>query len=131
MDLTFLVPGPASGPTLVLDQPLSFWGGVDPATGTVIDAAHPQLGATITGRILVMPSGRGSSSASSVLAECIRNGTAPAGISLGEADPIVALGALVAKELYPDRVCPVAVAADYSRATRAGSITMDPNQGTG
>lgn len=128
MDLTFLVSGHASGTTLVLDQPLSFWGGVDPATGMIIDSAHPQLGVAITGRILLMPSGRGSSSASSVLAECIRAGTAPAGIILGESDPIVALGALVARELYPDRICPVAVAADYPAATRADSLTMDPNQ---
>jgi uncharacterized protein len=95
-----LVAGTAEGRPLLLDEPLSFWGGVDPASGDIIDARHPQHGANVAGRILVMPSGRGSSSSSSVLAEAIRAGTAPAAIVLGEADPILALGAIVARELY-------------------------------
>lgn len=129
MDVTFLVAGSGSGPTLVLDEPLSFWGGVDPASGMIVDRAHPQAGSTITGHIMVMPAGRGSSSSSSVLAECIRAGTGPAGIVLGEADPILALGALVAAELYPDRICPVAVADDYEAATMAGTIDLVPPAG--
>lgn len=103
-----LVAGEAAGPVLVLDEPLSFWGGMDPATGAIVDRHHPQVGATLTGRVLVMPSGRGSSSSSYVLAEAIRAGTAPAAIVLGEPDPIVALGSLVARELYATRV-PVVV----------------------
>ena len=99
-DARTLVPGTAEGRALVLDEPLSFWGGVDPETGDITDVRHPQHGASVTGRILVMPSGRGSSSSSSVLAESIRAGTAPAAIVLGEADPILALGAIVARELY-------------------------------
>ena len=95
-----LVPGEARGPALVLSEPLSFWGGLDPATGAIIDAHHPQLGAVVTGTVLVMPGGRGSSSSSSVLAEAIRAGTAPAAIVLAEPDAIIALGALVARELY-------------------------------
>jgi predicted aconitase with swiveling domain len=75
-----LVAGTAEGRALVLDEPLSFWGGVDPATGDIIEARHPQHGENVAGRILVMPSGRGSSSSSSVLAEAIRAGTAPAAI---------------------------------------------------
>jgi predicted aconitase with swiveling domain len=102
------VEGSARGSALVLDDPLSFWGGLDPTTGQVVDRHHPQSGTNVTGRILVMPSGRGSSSSSSVLAEAIRAGTAPAGIVLAEADPIVAVGALVAHELY-GRACPVVV----------------------
>jgi len=54
-----------------------------------------------------MPSGRGSSSASSVLAEAIRLGTAPAAILLGAPDPIIAVGAIVARRLY-GKVCPLA-----------------------
>jgi predicted aconitase with swiveling domain len=95
-----LVAGRASGSALVLDEPLSFWGGLDPATGALIDAHHPQLGEVLTGRVVVMPSGRGSSSSSYVLAEAIRAGTAPAAIILLETDGIVALGAIVARELY-------------------------------
>lgn len=112
-----LVPGDASGPALVLDEPLSFWGGVDPTTGEIVDARHPQRGANVAGRILVMPSGRGSSSSSSVLAEAIRAGTAPAAIVLAEPDPILALGAIVARELY-GRSIPVVVAERPPAATR-------------
>ncbi|HEX7171106.1 MAG TPA: DUF126 domain-containing protein [Candidatus Limnocylindria bacterium] len=90
-----------SEPTaLILDEPLSLWGGVDPATGEVIDAHHPQLGAKVRGRVLVMASGRGSSSSASVLAEAVRVGTAPAAIVLGESDLILSIGATVAEELY-------------------------------
>jgi len=95
-----LVPGEATGPVLALEAPLSFWGGIDPANGRVVDVHHPQLGASVTGTILVMPAGRGSSSSSSVLAEAIRAGTAPAAVVLAEPDAIVALGAIVARELY-------------------------------
>ncbi|MBA3638256.1 MAG: DUF126 domain-containing protein [Acidobacteriota bacterium] len=52
-----------------LAAPFSFWGGVDVETGRVIDHSHPDLGQLITGRVLVMPGGRGSSSASSVFAD--------------------------------------------------------------
>jgi predicted aconitase with swiveling domain len=103
-----LVAGSARGSALVLDEPLSLWGGLDPETGDVIDVRHPQHGANVSGRILVMPSGRGSSSSSSVLAEAIRAGTAPAAIVLSEPDPIVALGSVVARELY-GLVTPVVV----------------------
>jgi hypothetical protein len=118
-----LVPGTAEGTLLVLDEPLSFWGGLDPETGDVVDIRHPQRGANVVGRILVMPSGRGSSSSSSVLAEAIRAGTAPAAIVLGQADPILALGAIVARELY-GKVTPVVVATDPSlRTGRVAKIT--------
>jgi hypothetical protein len=103
-----LVPGEATGEVLALAEPLSFWGGIDPATGEVIDVHHPQRGANVAGRILAMPGGRGSSSSSSVLAEAIRAGTAPAAIVLAEPDPILALGAIVARELYGTAV-PVVV----------------------
>ncbi len=95
-----LVAGHATGTALVLDDPLSFWGGLDPETGALIDTHHPQLGANLAGRVLVMPSGRGSSSSSYVLAEAIRAGTAPAAIILREPDGIIAPGAIVARELY-------------------------------
>lgn len=98
--------GTATGTLLVLDAPLSFWGGSDLATGRIIDERHPQRGACMSGRILVMHSGRGSSSSSSVLAEQIRSGVSPAAILLSEADAIIVLGTIVAAELY-DKHMPV------------------------
>lgn len=95
---------PPQGRTLVLTEGLSLWGGLDPATGELVDVHHPQRGANLAGRVLVMPSGRGSSSSASVLAEAVRAGTAPAAIVLGEPDLILAIGAAVAEELYGVRV---------------------------
>ncbi len=99
-----LADGSASGEALVLREALSLWGGVDPATGVIIDSRHPQLGASVAGRVLVMPAVRGSSSSSSVLAETVRAGCAPAAILLGETDLILAVGAAVAEELYGRRI---------------------------
>ena len=89
---------------LVLDEPLSLWGGMDPATGELIDAHHPQRGANLAGRVVVMRSGRGSSSSASVLAEAVRVGAAPAAFLLAEPDLILSIGAAVAEELYGVRV---------------------------
>jgi len=97
---TSLMEGAAEGPLLVLDDPVSFWGGVDPVSGRICDAHHAQVGEVVTGTILVMSGGRGSSSASTVLAEMIRTGTAPGAIVLGRPDAVIVLGAVVAAELY-------------------------------
>ena len=88
------------GRALVLAEPLSLWGGMDPANGELIDGHHPQRGANLSGRVVVMPSARGSSSSASVLAEAVRAGTAPAAIVIGEPDLILSIGAAVAEELY-------------------------------
>jgi predicted aconitase with swiveling domain len=125
-EIRALAPGRANGRVLVLDDPLSMWGGLDPRTGRVIDPHHPQTGAVITGRVLVMPTGRGSSSSSYVLAETIRAGTGPVAIVLLEADPILALGAVVAEELY-GRAVPVVVAdgATYAALVSGFDVTVD------
>jgi predicted aconitase with swiveling domain len=95
-----IAPGTASAEAIVLDEPLSLWGGLDPATGVVIEPRHPQRGASLTGRVVVMAEARGSSSSSSVLAEAARAGVAPAAILLSSPDLILAVGAAVADELY-------------------------------
>jgi hypothetical protein len=122
-----LVGGAASGEILHLDQPLSLWGGLDPSTGVIIDRSHPQAGQSITGRIVVMPHGRGSSSSSSVLAEALRLGTAPAGFVLGEPDTILVIGALVANRLY-STMCPIV--SGPTPVSRAGVWRIDQNQVT-
>ncbi|MEZ4706911.1 MAG: DUF126 domain-containing protein [Caldilineaceae bacterium] len=96
----FLVPGEGEGLALVLPEPISLWGGLNPETGAIIDARHPRVGAIVTGRVLVLPGGRGSSSASSILLEAVRAGTAPAAILTLERDGILALGATVARAMY-------------------------------
>jgi predicted aconitase with swiveling domain len=103
-----VAPGVAEGPVVRLDEPLSLWGGMDPATGDVIDRRHPQFGMNLTGCVLVMPSGRGSSSSSTILAESVRAGTGPAAIVVRDPDSILGLGSIVANELY-GRAVPVVV----------------------
>lgn len=103
-----LVEGVASGPLLVLSEPLSFWGGVDPDTGAIIDHSHPARGKSVAGMVLFMPYGRGSSSSASVIAETIRNGAGPIGFILGEPDEIVVTGVYIANALYGTSV-PVVV----------------------
>jgi uncharacterized protein len=110
-----------TGRALVLVEGLSLWGGVDPATGVLIDAHHPQRGANVAGRVLVMPSARGSSSSASVLAEAVQAGTAPAAILLGEPDLILAIGATVAEELYGVHVPVVVLPHDELAAIRDGA----------
>jgi predicted aconitase with swiveling domain len=124
-----LVGGTVAAPALVLEAPLSLWGGMDPATGRISDHHHPQLGATVNGHVLVMPSGRGSSSSSSVLAEAIRLGTAPLAIVVEEPDEILVLGAIVADYLYA-RTCPVLVLADATRLIATGDHVRIAGDGT-
>ena len=124
------VRGSATGPALVLEEPLSFWGGLDPATGEIIDRHHPQVGVSTTGTVLVLPHGRGSSGASSVLAECIRTGSGPIAIVTREPDGLLLVGALVAGELYPDRPCPVVEAGDGYDRLATGVLTHIHGDGT-
>ncbi len=119
-----------SGPALVLDEGLSLWGGMNPATGVVIDPHHPQRGASLTGRIVVMPSGRGSSSSASVLAEAVRAKTAPAAIILGEPDLILSIGSAVAEELYGVVVPVVVVGVDDLSRIRDGAGVRIEEDGT-
>ena len=108
-----------SGPVTILTDALSFWGGVDAATGRIIDVHHPQHGADLAGRVVVMPGDRGSWSSASVFAATVRAGTAPSALILGEPDLILAIGAAVAAELYGVTV-PVVVDPAASAALRTG-----------
>ena len=95
-----LVAGAAQGALLFADVGLSFWGGVDPYSGEVIDRHHPLSGEQLAGRVLAIPSGRGSCTGSSVMMELISNGHAPAALVLAEPDEILTLGVLVAQMIF-------------------------------
>lgn len=99
-----LVAGEGTGPLLRLTHPISFWGGVDPVAGAIVDPRHPQFQASIEGTVLLIPSAVGSSSSSAIMLELLREGTAPAAIVMGRADAILALGAIVGRELGHDTV---------------------------
>src|SRR5260370_23240471 len=96
-----LVPGKAGhGEELVLTQPISFWGGVDPKTGRIADVRHPQHGQNLSGRVLFLPGTIGSSSASAVLLELVHNRHAPSALRLDEPDPILLLGLIVSRGMW-------------------------------
>jgi predicted aconitase with swiveling domain len=120
-----LVAGTGSGEALVLDEPLSFWGGFDAEDGRVIEDRHPQAGLSLAGRVVVMPGGRGSSSSSSVLAEGLRRGTGPVALLLAEADEIIVLGALVANLLDGSAFPVVQLGpADYASIRTGDAVTV-------
>ncbi len=110
-----LNPGSARAQAMVLDEPLSFWGGFDARTGTIVDRQHPQRGSCVAGMFLILPESRGSAGTPAGIAEAIRGGVGPAAIALGKADVNVAVGAMVAAALYGVEV-PVLVIGDADRA---------------
>lgn len=127
IDTVVVVEGDVSGPALVLDEPISLWGGFDATTGKITDQMHPQHGVCLTGAVVFMRSGRGSSSAASVLVEAVRLGTAPGAFVLQDPDEILALGALVCNELYGVAI-PIALAhADVTVSIRSGDIVKFTN----
>lgn len=95
-----LVRGTASGTVLRTDTALSFWGGVNPSSGEIIDHHHPLKGQNVAGKILALPSGRGSCTGSSVLLELIFNDLAPAAIIFCEREEILTLGVVVAEQMF-------------------------------
>jgi predicted aconitase with swiveling domain len=87
------------GPVLLLPEPISFWGGVDAASGAVIDEYSSMHGRSIAHTVLAITELRGSSSASAVLLELIYRDRAPAAILLAEVDAILVLGAITGHEM--------------------------------
>ena len=86
IDVTILHEGDAEGPLLVLEEPLSFWGGFDPQTGKVVDQHHPQAGALAGGTVLALPETRGSAGTPAGVAEAIRAGCGPVAIITAKKD---------------------------------------------
>jgi predicted aconitase with swiveling domain len=89
----------AQGAALVLGAPISFWGGVDPRSGLIADVRHPEIGQSVTGRVLFLPGAIGSSSASAVLLELVRSALSPAALVLDQADAVLLLVLIVAREM--------------------------------
>lgn len=89
--------GQARGEALVSPEPIGFFGGVDPETGIVVEPGHPLQGACVTRRVLVFPTGKGSTVGSYILYRLWKNGMAPAAIINAESEPIVAVGAIISE----------------------------------
>jgi len=129
-----LNPGQCHAVALVLDEPLSFWGGFDPTSGVIVDQHHPQRGECIAGKALVMPGSRGSAGTPAAVAEAIRRGTGPVAVVLGAADANIAIGAMVADRLYGGATPVLVVAPEDYQGLRTGekiAITADGSMAVG
>ncbi len=96
--------GIAEGEALVSPEPIGFLGGVDPETGRVVEPGHPLEGQSVAGKVLVFPTGKGSTVGSYTLYRLARNGLAPAAIVNRESEPIVAIGAIMGDIPMVDQV---------------------------
>lgn len=96
--------GFAAGEALKTNEPISFFGGVDPETGIVIEKGHELEGKTVTGKILVFPFGKGSTVGSYILYRLKKNNKAPIGIINQYCEPIVAVGAIISNIPTVDKV---------------------------
>ncbi len=95
-----IVAGVASGEVIATSQSISFWGGVDPATGLINDPRHELFKQSVAGKILVFPYGKGSSTGSLMILELARVNKAPAAMINIETEPILATGPIVCKHFY-------------------------------
>jgi uncharacterized protein len=110
--------GKAQGEALVTSQPISFYGGVDPATGVIIEKGHELQGQSVKGKILVFPTGKGSTVGSYTLYRMKKNGTAPAGMINRECETVVAVGAIISEIPCIDKI-------DVSKIKTGDSLTIE------
>ncbi len=96
--------GEAEGEALVTSQPISFYGGVDPNTGVVIEKGHELQGVSVKGKILVFPQGKGSTVGSYTLYRLKKNCAAPAGMINKECETIIAVGAIISEIPCVDKI---------------------------
>jgi predicted aconitase with swiveling domain len=92
-----VVPGVAEGTALVSAEPVSGWGGIDPALGTIIERRHPLYGVCFSGKVLVFPSAKGSSGWAGFFQATRLNGTAPLAMVITRVSAKSALGAVVTR----------------------------------
>ena len=117
-----VVGGKAEGELIVSKKPLSFLGGVDPETGIVTDAESDIRGQSIAGKILAFPRGKGSTVGSYVIYALKKNGKAPKAIIVGEAETIVATGAIIAS-------IPMVQGIDVSKLKSGTRVRVDADSG--
>ncbi|MBE9639947.1 aconitase X [Salipiger mangrovisoli] len=124
-----IVAATAQGPILVCDEGLSVWGGVDPATGRIIDALHPQHGQGLAGRVVMMPTSRGSCTGSGVLLGLAFAGAAPKALVFREGEDILTLGALVAARLFGHEIAVLRLSgADYDALAGESQAEITPDR---
>ena len=123
--------GRAEGEALVSPDPIGFLGGVDPDTGVVIEKGHPLEGECVAGRVLVFPTGKGSTVGSYTIYRLARNGRAPVAIVNAEADPVVAVGAIISEIPMVDQVDVSCIQTGDEVQVRDGEIIVWRRKNTG
>jgi uncharacterized protein len=96
--------GNVKGEAIVSSQPIGFFGNVNPDTGVVVEKGHPLEGKSIKGKILVFPTGKGSTVGSYTMYRLKKNGVAPLAIINEECEPIVAVGAIISDIPCVDKI---------------------------
>lgn len=120
-----IVPANADGSVLACENVLSFWGGIDIADGRIIDKHHDQFGQSVSNRVVMMPTSRGSCSGSSMLLDLAINGRAPAALIFCEDEGILTLGAMVARRLFGLSIAIVRLTTEeYTRASQEPYLTI-------
>jgi len=89
--------GKAEGDALVSLSPISFYGGVNPDTGEIVERGSELAGRSVKGKVLVFPYGKGSTVGSYVLYRLAKNGAAPCAIVNARCETIVAVGAIISE----------------------------------
>ena len=96
--------GSTRGEALVSSQAISFYGGIDPETGVIVEGGHALEGECISGKVLVFPTGKGSTVGSYTLYRLKHNGLAPLAILNAECETITAVGCIIAEIPCVDRL---------------------------
>jgi len=117
-----VVEGHCKARALVSAKPISFLGGVDPATGKIIEKNHDLCGESVKGKILCFPHGHGSTVGSYVLYSLSKRRLAPKAIINQTADPVVVVGAIIANIPMMDQV-------DISEIKTGDLIEVDGREG--
>ncbi len=125
-----IVPGSVTAEAVVSTEPISFWGGFCPVTGCIIDRRHELAGTCAANKVFVFPTGRGSSTASAILLEAIKASVAPAAVINSQLDPILALGDIVADEMYGRCIPMILLSADDCKQIKSGSKVSIESDGT-
>ena len=125
-----LVAGHGHGRILTTHQNISFWGGVDPLTGLIIDPRHELFDRSITGKVLAFPYGKGSAAAPLVLLELAKQNKAPAAMVNIETDPLLVAGPIISRHFYGSSIPVVALSRKAFDQLQTGqTATVDGDKG--
>jgi predicted aconitase with swiveling domain len=114
--------GNVEGEAIVTEEGISFYGSVDPDTGIVSEKGHPLEGKCIAEKVLVFPTGKGSTVGSYTMYRLKKNGKAPAAIINKECETVVAVGAIISEIPCVDRI-------DISQIKTGDKVKVNADEG--